>query len=128
MTESLGMTSPKSSKEDLITFSRSKQSYKTRCLFIVYFAFHFWIVGLTPVKNIMKNINCSKHATSLLITLAFCLTNIPCCASQRSFLSLGTKIEDKKPTSASSRTRNQKKPFFGAAAAEIVVDDDGETY
>ena len=77
----------------------------------------------------MKNLYCSKHATGLLVALAFCLTNIPCCASQRNFLSLGTKIEDKKPTSALSRTRKQKKPFFvGAAAAEIIVDDDGEAY
>ena len=81
-----------------------------------------------PQRN-MKNLYCSKHATGLLVALAFCLTNIPCCASQRNFLSLGTKIEDKKPTSALSRTRKQKKPFFvGAAAAEIIVDDDGEAY
>ncbi len=79
---------------------------------------------------VMNKYNQGKCTAALLVAVAFSLTNIPCCASQRNFMSLGSKIENKNPQSSASSSK--KKSFFGAAAAELAVedekacDDDGE--
>lgn len=73
------------------------------------------------ILNVADYTICTTHVASFLIILAFCLIN--CCASQRSFLSLGTKIENKKPTSGAANGGKQRKSFFGAAAADINVND-----
>ena len=63
----------------------------------------------------------TTQLASFLIVLAFCLIN--CCASQRSFVSLGTKLEKPTPSSSNSN-RKQRKSFFGAAAAEADIKDE----
>jgi len=62
-----------------------------------------------------------KVATYLIFIVA--LAHIQSSSCQRSFASLGSKLE--KPKSSSSS--KQKKPFlFGAAAAEISINDDSD--